>query len=94
MNLAVFAVLDKAVGAYTKPFFVRTKGEAIRSFSEACNASDGPFKYPDDYVLYELGSWDDNSGVFRTNEPVRVIGARECLHESSTSAVSQLPVAS
>jgi hypothetical protein len=79
MKLAVFSVFDKAVGAYLQPFFSRTKGEAVRSFADACNKQDHQFyQHGIDYVLVSLGEFDDNSGLFVTREPVRVIGALEC----------------
>ncbi|AXH77027.1 MAG: nonstructural protein [Microviridae sp.] len=79
MELGVYSVLDKAVGAYLRPFYVRTKSEAIRSFAEACGDEKSEFcKHPDDYVLYSHGVFDDNSGIFSCGEPERVISAREC----------------
>lgn len=81
MQLFVFAVLDKAVGAYASPFIMRSHGEGVRSFSEACNNDDkSPFvRHPDDYVLYFLGHYDDASGLFSQSEPERVLSARECI---------------
>lgn len=80
MKLQVYAVLDKAVGAFTRPFFLRTRGEAIRSFTEACQDEKTDFcKHPDDFVLYYNGVFDDNTGMFDSIEPERVIGAREVM---------------
>lgn len=80
MKLYVFAVLDKAVGAYASPFFVRSKSEGIRSFSDACSDTSTAFaKHPDDYVLYFLCVYDDSAGMFELTEPERVLSARECI---------------
>jgi hypothetical protein len=82
MRLMVYSVHDKAVGAYLQPFFSRSKGEAIRSFTEACNDAKSQFnKYAADYVLFELGSYDDGSSLFACGEPLRVISAIECLFD-------------
>lgn len=80
MKLMVYAVFDKKVGAFTPPLFVRAAGEALRSFQEACNHREGNFfKYAMDYELCSLGHWDDNSGIFESVPPVRVIGAHEVI---------------
>ncbi|UDN67481.1 nonstructural protein [robinz microvirus RP_30] len=78
MMLDVFSVLDTAVSAFLPPFFARSKGEAIRSFTEASNDSSHQFaKHASDYVLYRLGAWDDHSGMFSGSEPERIGSARE-----------------
>ncbi|QCQ84738.1 nonstructural protein [Blackfly microvirus SF02] len=78
MILQVFSVLDKAVLAFLPPFFVRSKGEAIRSFSDACQDKEHQFaKHMTDYVLMYLGEWDDKSGAFVSCEPERVVAAHE-----------------
>lgn len=81
MILEMYSVYDSAVQAYMTPFFVRSKGEAIRSFSEAVNDEKHQFsKHASDYSLFALGAYDDNSGsVEGLKVPVRVITALECL---------------
>jgi hypothetical protein len=82
MRLKVYTVHDKAVGAFLQPFFSRSKGEAIRSFTEACNDANSQFnKHAGDYVLFELGEYDDGSSLFACSEPVRVISALECMFD-------------
>jgi len=78
MSLLMFSVYDSKVGAYANPFFVRTRGEAVRSFADACQDDSLPFKkHPGDYVLYCVGSWDEVGGVVESRGPERVIGADE-----------------
>lgn len=73
-----FAVLDKAVGAFLPPFAQRSKGEAIRSFTDAVNDEKHQFsRHQGDYVLYSIGQFDDATGMFVAVEPERVIGALE-----------------
>lgn len=80
MKLSVYSVLDKAVGAFLQPFFSRSKGEAIRSFSDAVQDKSHQFyKHASDFLLMELGVFDDHSGVFQSHEPVRIISALECI---------------
>lgn len=72
--MKIFAVHDKAVDAFLQPFFAPARGSAIRSFVDACTDSNHQFaKHLDDYVLYELGSFDDGNAQFSTHEPQRVM---------------------
>lgn len=74
----LFSVRDKAVGAFLQPFFSRSKGEALRSFTEAVNDEKSMFhKHETDYTLFYLGEFDDVSGLFATSEPERLLTAME-----------------
>lgn len=80
MRLEMFTVYDKAVQAYLPPFYCRSHGEALRSFTATVNEKDHQFnKYAADYVLFHLGQFDDAGGVFVSQEPVRVLSALEVL---------------
>lgn len=60
MILKMFTVFDSKVGAYLPPMFLRSTGEAIRSFSSAVQDSSHQFcKHAEDYTLFEVGAWDD-----------------------------------
>jgi hypothetical protein len=85
MILHVFSVYDKAVGAHLPPFYARSKGEALRSFSDACNDSKHQFyQHGLDYVLVFLGEFNDVGGIFSCGEPVRILSATECKVEDNT----------
>lgn len=76
-KLLLVAVMDTKVGAFTPPFCCKTRGEAIRSFTDACADDKIPFKaHPGDYVLYMIGEFDDGSGLV-TSAVDRLIGADE-----------------
>jgi uncharacterized protein YozE (UPF0346 family) len=77
--MKVFAVFDTKVNAYLNPFLMRTRGEAIRGFAEAANDEKTTFaKHPDDFILFEIGTWDEYQGKY-TNEasPVSIGSARQ-----------------
>lgn len=91
MRHQVFCVLDKAVQAYLPPFFARSKGEALRSFSEACNDEKHQFhRHAADYTLVFLGEWEDASGIMECAEPARIISAMECLADDPFSPATKL----
>lgn len=67
MVLVMCAVKDRAADAFGRPFFVASEGLGIRGFLDEVNraAEDNPLnKHPDDFDLYRLGTWDDNSCLF------------------------------
>ena len=58
----VYSVYDSKVEAYLQPFFFPAKGAAIRAFSEIANDKSSSIgKNPEDFTLFELGSWDDST---------------------------------
>lgn len=64
MNHKIFTVYDNAVKAYLPPMFLRTRGEAIRAVTEALRDPNHQFaKHSPDYVLFELGEFDDTTGL-------------------------------
>ena len=78
MILKVFSVFDSAVGAYMQPFFMRSTGEAIRSFQDACSGDGKPFsRNSSDYTLFLLGEYDDAGAEFHCGPPQRIVNALE-----------------
>lgn len=76
----VFAIYDRAVGAYMQPFFSRSKGEALRSLAQAIGDAKHPFaQVPTDYTLFKIGSWDDVKGTMFGGAPEKVIGVWELM---------------
>lgn len=74
MKYAVCAVKDRAIDAFNRPIYVPTIGVAIRSFTDEVNRKDSELaNHPEDYDLYELGSWDDQTAIYTPNEVPRVI---------------------
>jgi len=70
MKISVFSIYDTKTEAYAQPFYMQTKGAAIRAFTELANNAEHQIgKYPSDYALFELGTFDDTSGVL-TSHPV------------------------
>lgn len=70
----IVAVKDRAVEAFGQPFFVRHTNEAIRSFKEEINRSGSDIgNHADDYDLYHLGTFDDESGTVVGNAGIELI---------------------
>lgn len=76
MILEAYVVHDAAVGAFNRPMFFRSRGEAIRSFEQAVRDPQSGFSsHERDYTFWQVGSFDDASGKFIVLEPERVCGA-------------------
>lgn len=77
MKLMAFSLFDVKAKAYCVPFFVHNVNLALRSFGDAVlDQSTGISKHPEDFMLYRLGEYDDNSGkLLSLNEPEFVANA-------------------
>lgn len=63
MNTVTVTVYDTKAKAYLPPQQYRTTLEAMRSFETTCKNPETQFnKYPEDFTLYEIGSFDDQTG--------------------------------
>ena len=85
MKLQTFAVYDQCARVFQKPFFLHNKNEAIRGFADAV-ADDSTMlaKHPEDYVLFHVGEWEDDSGTIVPKTPNKVITALECVPEDKS----------
>lgn len=61
----IFSVFDSKVGSYCAPFFLKARGEALRSFIDTAQGKDSLIStHPEDFTLFELGEYDDSSAKF------------------------------
>lgn len=97
MILKVFSVRDMKAEAFLQPFFSPTQGAALRAFGDACNKTDSPFyMHPNDYILYEIGSYDDGDGSLESLDPVKMLSCAADFVEirvPPVSAISKVAVA-
>jgi len=62
---------------------------SVRAFGDECNNSSSPFnKHPEDYFLYEIGLYDDQTGLLNPISPVKMIG---CAADFVTRTVTGVP---
>lgn len=63
MVVKIFSIYDSKVEAFMQPFFMASKGAALRAFTELVNDKTTTIsKNPEDYTLFEIGSFDDANG--------------------------------
>jgi len=83
--MKIFSIYDSKAEAYLQPFFAPTKAYAIRQFTQAANDESADFhKFAADYTLFELGSWDEQTGTIAPNEAKTALGsAIEYINQTS-----------
>ena len=70
----VFSVFDQKAQVYSKPFFCPNEGVATRSLIDVMRSEEHEFsKYAEDFVLFELGQFDDDSGMLEPLQEPQVI---------------------
>lgn len=76
MILYIISVKDRAADAYGRPFYVPSIGVGIRSFTDEVNRTDKDnqmFNHPDDFDLYDFGTFDDSTGRFELHDVPKVV---------------------
>lgn len=70
-----FSIYDKKARIYGQLFPSHTPGTAERSVRELMSNPETPMsKFPDDFALYEVFTFDDESGsILQTHEPPLLI---------------------
>lgn len=67
MVLDMFTVHDSQAGAFCTPFFSSNISTAMRSFAFAANDLDQDIgRFPSDFTLYHMGTYDDSNGEITT----------------------------
>jgi len=75
MEMKMYTVYDSKAEAYLNPFVLRSKGEAIRSFQTEANKPDSNLnRYSEDYTLFEIGTFDTDTGIVTSNKIHTALG--------------------
>ena len=84
--LTIFAVRDSAADTFGNPFVVQHVGIALRSFQdEVNNPREGNtlHYHAKDFTLYELGTYDQSSGLItRYDIPKQIAHATSLQHKA------------
>lgn len=92
--LKVYSVFDSKVGAFMHPFFMRSRGEALRGWIDAVNDPQTQFnKHPEDFSLMELGEYDERTGKFANEITPVSLGVGVEFIRREPSAQEALPFA-
>lgn len=75
MIYEVFSVHDIKAQAYLPPFILPKVAQAKRVFSDCVNSDEHQFgKNPEDYTLFRLGNFNDETGQFLLERSTQSLG--------------------
>lgn len=75
-RLMVCTVKDRALNAFGRPFYVPSVGVAERSFRDECRNPESEIsKHPEDYELFLLGDYDEETATFNCGSPTLMMRA-------------------
>lgn len=78
MKYCVYAIFDSAIKTFSAPQTTSHRGAALRGFGDAVNNKETVFAgHPDDYDLYILGEFDDQTGLFSTGAPEALVRGKD-----------------
>lgn len=81
MQVKMYAILDKVVGAYQAPLFFHNDDVAKRAFMSALRSSPEMQEHCNDYDLYYLADWDDNTGEIHPVQPLVICRLAELMSQ-------------
>jgi hypothetical protein len=71
MQKQIFSVFDSKSKVFSTPFFSHNINTALRDFAHASNdKSTDLYRYSTDYTLFHIGSFDEDSGIINSFNPV------------------------
>jgi len=74
MELKAFSIYDAKTKVFSLPQYQVTLGSILRSFGDLVNDGQSMVsKHPEDYQLYEVGTWDDSNASFTPKSPLNLV---------------------
>lgn len=75
MNIFKYSIFDSKASTYNSPFYAANQAVALRMLAQAANSPDSMLgAYPDDYTLYELSTFDPETGLEVEHKPFKNLG--------------------
>nr|QJB20112.1 MAG: nonstructural protein [Microvirus sp.] len=91
MNLKIYSIRDSKGEIYNTPFFQKSHGEAERNFRELTRDDKSMIcKYPEDFDLYYLGTYDDQNGTISSLDSPQHIAKAVSFKQQDQQNVQQL----
>lgn len=95
MITKIFSVYDSKALSYGVPFFMPSTGAAVRAFSDLVQDDRSTVNHhPGDFVLYQIGNFDDNNGSLSCVDPQIHLGIGLDFVSRKKPVVSGVPVES
>lgn len=68
MKKQMFSIYDSKVETWMPPFYASNKGEALRNLTNTLDSENNLSKFPEDFTLFLLGEFCENSGKIKAYE--------------------------
>lgn len=95
MKQSLFSIYDHKSETWNAPFIATTRAAAIRSFADVAKDKSHPIgHHPEDYALYEVGSWDGHTGSIEAHDIKEQLAFAQTLVSASSAGednVLQMP---
>ena len=89
MKFGIYSIHDAKAKAFFSPVFMHAEGQCLREFTDACNDQEHPFgKNPQDYTLFYLGEYDDNTGEITPAQKRSIANGVEVLDPDTDQELS------
>lgn len=64
MKQLVYSIYDSKAEIFNNPMFFIGRGQAIRGFSDEANRAESEIhRHPEDYTLFQIGTFDVGTGL-------------------------------
>jgi hypothetical protein len=71
----VYSIYDEKVKTFANPFYKPTNPSAIRDFTDLAKDQNTTIgRHPEDYTLYQIGEYDDQTGLMKPYEQLNNLG--------------------
>jgi len=72
--MKVYSVQDIKGKTFMNPIIYRNQVEASRAFETATKDANSQFnKFPEDFLLMEIGEWDSDNGILIPNDTPQAV---------------------
>lgn len=74
MQTKVFSLYDSKAKMFGPPFYMQTRGMAVRALADLTQDGNSMVsRHPDDFVLYQIAEFDDNTAEFINKNPHELV---------------------
>jgi len=74
MQINIYSVYDEKAENFGTPFFMKNQQMAERAYGDLVNDPNSTInRHPGDYKLYDVGSFDDVTGIIEPNDSPKFI---------------------
>lgn len=77
MEFLVVAIKDLVTGRFLQPIYAENEGSAKRWFNQVLNNTDMFKDNPEDFEVYQLGTFKDDFGMSAMPEPKKLFTGKE-----------------